>query len=93
MNNPNTSNLILSQIENGVHRETFVSNIQQLCEKYHINFYDLLIQNKKIRIRSIREELSHDISQPLAHAITFWHIKEQRENFKNIIESNIPRNI
>ena len=51
MNNPSTSNIILCQLEHGIKRDTFVTNINELCQKHYIDFYDLLVQNKKVFTR------------------------------------------
>ena len=90
MNNSVTSNLILTQIEHGLSKSTFTITINELCEKYDINFYNLLIQNKKIDIQCTHNELPADISVSLTYAIRFWQLKTQRENFKTILERNIP---
>ena len=60
MNNAyaSTSNIILSQLEHGIKRDTFVSNINELCQMRNINFYDLLVQNKKVSISHIRDYTS-----------------------------------
>ena len=92
MNNASTSNIILSQLEHGIKRDTFVSNINELCQMRNINFYDLLVQNKKLSISHIRDTLPDDIIESLSYAVEFWHVTEQRQNFKRILEENIPTN-
>ena len=59
---------------------------------HNINFYDLLVQNKKVSISHIRDTLPDDIIESLSYAVEYWHVTEQRENFKRIFEENIPTN-
>ena len=82
MNNPSTSNIILCKLEHSIKRDTFVSNINELCRKHDIDFYDLLVQNKKVFISCIHDKLPEYVIE----AIEFWHVKEQREILRLILK-------
>lgn len=89
INNENTRSIILSQLVNTIERNSFVYEILSLCDSLKINFYDLLVCRNKIVLSFTHDELPIDVHNTLALAIDFWHIKEQRQNFKALFEENI----
>ena len=48
----------------------------------NINFYDLLVQNKKVSISHIRDTLPDDIIESLSYAVEFWHVTETKREFQ-----------
>ena len=76
----------------GIKRDTFVSNINELCRKHDIDFYDLLVQNKKVFISCIHDKLPEYVIEAMNYSIEFWHVKEQREILRLILEEKIPTN-
>lgn len=90
MSNPCTSKIILSQLENN-HSSTFISDVINLCSSSNINFFDLLLSDKRFKLPCEKIELPNDTRQIIATSFKFWQTKEQRQTFKNLLEEQIPR--
>ena len=90
MSNPCTSKIILNQLENN-HSSTFISDVMNLCSSSNINFFDLLLTDKKFKLPSEEIQLPNNTRQIIATAFKFWQTKEQRQIFQNLLEERIPR--
>ena len=90
MNNPVTSKLILSQLQHQTYENSLIYEILQICQDYNIDFFQLLLSSKKQIINETFQDIPPNILDQLNTAICFWHVKEQREIFRNIMEENIP---
>jgi len=90
ISNENTRSIILSQLENLIQINSFVCEVFDYCEKFKIDFYDLLIHTEKVKIYCIHDELPIDVYNTLSLAIDFWHVKDQRQIFKTMLEESIP---
>ena len=90
MGNTCTSKLILNQLENHS-SNTFTSHVMKLCSYYKVNFFDLLLNAKKLKLPNEQELLPNDTRHIIATAFKFWETKEQRQIFRNLLEQQIPR--
>ena len=91
MNNHVTSNIILSQLTDTIHRNLFTHQIYQVCQQFNINIFEFIIQhNINIHLPYNHEVIDENIKNILKNTFEFWHVKEQRNLFKQILEENIP---
>ena len=91
MNSQVTSNVVIQTLRtSGLRCNSLIWDCHKLTQDNGINFFDLLLNVKKVVIESTCTPLSDETSNYLKNCFRFWNVAEERRRFKNLLEENIP---
>lgn len=89
--NSYTRSIILSKLTTAINRNSFVYEIEQLAHELNFDIKVMLINRNRFSAEFIFNEIPEDVYESITNSFQYWHLQEQRNIFKNIMEENIPR--
>ena len=93
MNNASTSNVILRTLQSTTPRyNSLVWDCYAITQKNELNFFDLLLNNKKVQVNPCYTQLSEETASSLKNCFQFWNVGKQRKVFKDLMEDRVIRN-
>ena len=89
MANEQTKGLVLSSLQATGPDSSFAKECYRLAFHHSINFLDILLNNNYHKIETVHAEVPE--KDRIEVCLNFWHIGEQRQVFRNILEENVVR--
>jgi len=80
-----------SKLTTAINRNSFVYEIEQLAHELNFDIKVMLINRNRFSAEFIFNEIPEEVYESITNSFQYWHLQEQRNIFKNIMEENIPR--
>ena len=90
MNHPSTQTVLLNMLQSSTNHHSLTNDCLTIAQQHNINIFDILLDNKTLKIPSTFGELSEDTRQILRSCCSFWNIPAKRMEFKSVMEERVP---
>ena len=88
--NETTRRIVLTDLNEGCKQPCYISDCYILANKNGIDFLSLILNVRHQKIVSVLDPVPEDTYNLLVDCLSFWHIKEKRNEFSLVMEERIP---